>query len=127
MNATTADSLKVLMVDDDEDQLSLVARLLRVEGFEVQTTSSPVGVPTLARKFDPDIVLLDVNIPGISGDRLLTLLKKDHDGHARYIFFSSIDAERLRTLASTVHADGWIQKTFDGQVLGAELRRLCTD
>lgn len=114
------------MVDDDEDQLSLVARLLRSEGFDVETASSPIGVSNLARKFEPDIVLLDVNIPALSGDRLLQLLKQDHKNNARLVLFSASDADRLRQLAIDVRADGWIQKTFDGPALADQLRQLCS-
>ena len=114
---------RILVVDDDDDQLQLLQRTLSAEGFDVMTTSSPLGASNLARRFIPDVVLLDVNLPALSGDRLLPLLRQSMD--ARLILFSACDAERLRSLASRVSADDWIQKGGEPQDLVRRLKKLC--
>src|SRR5262245_18418348 len=58
--------VRILIVDDDAAQLDLVARLLRLEGFEVATTLSSFGTSNLIRSFSPKVVLLDVNIPALA-------------------------------------------------------------
>ena len=71
---TTA--LRVLVVDDDGMYLELVQRSLRGFGMEVTTTDSSLGVSNLIRRLEPDVVLLDVNIPALSGDAVLGLARR---------------------------------------------------
>src|SRR5262245_39938209 len=93
--------VRVFVIDDDPDQLEMVRRALALEGFEVGCTSSPIGATNLMRDFQPDVVLLDVNIPALSGDRLLGLVRKAMPG-ARFLLFSASDETRLRQLALQV-------------------------
>ncbi|MCA9614265.1 MAG: response regulator [Sandaracinus sp.] len=121
-----ADRLSVLVVDDDEEQLDLVRRFLRLEGFDVEICSSPIGVSNLVRRMRPSVVLLDVNIPALSGPNLLQLLKKQVDGAAtRFVLFSSEDTDKLRRLAGEFGADAYIQKGVDGGALARRLREVC--
>jgi two-component system OmpR family response regulator len=118
--------LRVLLVDDDNEQLELLVRLLKFEGFEVETASSPIGVSNIARRFGPDVVLLDVNLPALSGDQLLPLLRRSTgDTQRRFVLFSASDPELLRNLAAKVDADGWIQKGTDSSELARKLRAIC--
>lgn len=117
-------SLRVMVVDDDQEQLELIARQLRAQGFEVRVWDSGIGVTNEVRDFEPDVVLLDVNIPALSGDRLVSLLRQSNT-KSRLVLFSSSDRERLRQLAAEVSADHWIQKGIEPQELAAQLRRLC--
>lgn len=118
--------IRVLVVDDDVRHLDVVARGLRLEGFEVETSASSLGVSNLARKFAPDVVLLDVNIPALSGDRLAELLRQGRGGETlRLVLFSACDEDELRSLANRVAADSWIQKGCDSRELASHLRRVC--
>ncbi len=116
--------LRLLVVDDDEEQLELVRRLLTSQRFEVRTTSSPIGVSNIARDFAPSIILIDVNQPALSGDRILRLVRKNTDSKAKLVLFSSLDPERLRALATSVEADGWLPKGLGGEDLARKLRRI---
>jgi DNA-binding response OmpR family regulator len=116
--------LRVFIVDDSAMQLELTARTLRLEGFEVTTASSSFGVTNKVRTFEPDIVLLDVEIPGLSGDRLLEVARKHAPPGTRFILYSACDESRLRELAREVEADGWISKSVSTQTLVGRLRRL---
>ncbi len=115
---------RVFVIDDDERQLRLIESMLRSEGFEVATTTEPIGSSNLVRAFEPDVVLLDVHIPALSGDRLLGLLRKVTHKSTRLVLHSAADLESLRERARAVGADGWIQKNFDSGRLATELRRL---
>jgi two-component system OmpR family response regulator len=119
-----ANSLRVLVVDDDVEHLELVQRQLQAFGFEVRTYDSGLGVTNEVREFRPDVVLLDVNIPALSGDRLVRLLRQSQST-SRLVLFSSSDRERLRSLAREVEADDWIQKGVSPNVLADRLRQLC--
>ncbi|MEQ9073598.1 MAG: response regulator [Sandaracinaceae bacterium] len=118
-------SLRLLVVDDDEEHLELVRRLLSAYKFEVRTTSSPIGVSNLVREFLPNVILIDVNQPALSGDRILTLVRRNAKSMAKLVLFSSADPERLRQLAKSVEADGWIPKGLAPRELADQLRRVC--
>jgi DNA-binding NarL/FixJ family response regulator len=100
---------KVLVVDDDELHLYTTKELLQDECCEVITHKSNlgIGVTTLVRDVQPDLILLDVNMPGLSGDQLAKLLRWRN---APFIFYSSNDEDSLRELAAQYGAKGYISK-----------------
>ena len=101
----------------------MVSRMLRVEGCEVEATSSPFGVSNLVAAFHPDVVLIDVNIPALSGDKILSVLRR-HESDARLVLFSAADESTLRRLAEEVGADAWLQKGVDARQMAERLGRL---
>jgi CheY-like chemotaxis protein len=110
---------KVLMVDDDKMHLYTSKELLQNERIEVVTHSSGFGVTNLVRELQPDLVLLDVNTPALSGDRLAQLLHFDSDTrHVPVVFYSSNDEDSLRDIVNTYGVRGYICK---GNI--AELRK----
>lgn len=113
---------RVLVVDDDPLQLELVERTLGGDGFQVHTCSSPIGITSVVRSFAPHLVLLDVDIPALSGDRILTIAKKSAPPMTRFILYSSSDESVLRRLAAEAGADGWISKSVTGSDLTSHLR-----
>jgi two-component system OmpR family response regulator len=113
---------KVLIVDDDAFQLEVVSRTLRSYGFEVVTAESPIGVSNSVRSFKPDVVLVDVNIPALSGDKVIETVRRLSQGSARFVLYSACDEAELRTLAGQSKADGWISKSETGQALVARIR-----
>ena len=80
MNETTASPApvrkKIFVVDDEPDFTSLIKRALESTGeFEVQTENIPSRALTAAVQFNPDLILLDVIMPGIDGGTLEARLK----------------------------------------------------
>lgn len=116
--------LRILVVDDDLEQLELFRRLLSGSEFAVETSSSPIGVSNIVRDFRPDVILFDVNIPALPGDRLLTLVRRNTTSSARLVLYSSSDPEELRRLAKEVSADGWIPKGLSPRELADRIRRI---
>jgi len=112
----------VFVVDDDSLQLDLVQRTLQGAGFEVSCSSSPIGATNLICSFLPDIVLMDVNIPGLSGDALVSISRKWAPKHTRFVLYSASDEAKLRNLARAVGAHGWISKSVTGSDLVNRLR-----
>jgi DNA-binding response OmpR family regulator len=115
-------AVRVLVVDDDRLQLELVERTLKADGFDVVTCSSPIGVTNQIVSFAPRIVLVDVNIPALSGDRLIGISRKWAPNGTLFVLYSASDEARLRGLAREVGADGWISKSVTGADLAARLR-----
>lgn len=115
---------RVLVVDDDTTQLELIERTLRSEGFDVMTCSSPIGVTSIVRSFAPHLVLMDVDIPALSGDRILAIARKNAPPMTRFVLHSASDESVLRRLAKEVDADGWISKSVTGTDLASRVRAL---
>jgi len=115
---------RLLIVDDDRMQLEMLTRLLRMEGFEVHTANEAIGVSKLILSVQPDVVLLDVNIPALSGDRLLSLARKHAPAATKFVLFSACDEEQLRSLAVKTQADGWISKSWDQSRIIKKLQQL---
>jgi DNA-binding NarL/FixJ family response regulator len=111
---------KILVVDDDELHLYTTKELLQDEHCEVITHKSNygIGVTTLVSTEKPDLILLDVNMPGLSGEQLAKLLRWRN---APFIFYSSNDEDSLRELAVQYGAKGYICK---GDI--AELKKIVT-
>jgi two-component system OmpR family response regulator len=114
----------VLVVDDDPLQLELVERSLRLEGFEVVTTSSPMGVSNLVRSTRPAVVLLDLDLPAIPGEKLLELARRQSPSETRFVLYSACDEAKLRRLAVQYAADAWICKSTVGAELAGRLRAM---
>lgn len=118
------ETFRILVVDDDKMQLDLVQRSLRADGFDVMTCSSPIGVTNVVRSFAPHIVLMDVNIPALSGDRLIGIARKGAPAGTRFVLYSASDESTLRRLAREVEADGWLSKSVTGSDLAQRLRTM---
>lgn len=118
------ETLRVLVVDDDHSQLELVERTLRADGIEVRTCSSPIGVTNLIVSFVPQVVLVDVNIPALSGDRLIGISRRWVPIGTRFVLYSANDESRLRLLAKEIEADGYISKSVTGTDLSKRVREL---
>lgn len=82
MEKTTA---RILMVDDQEYNLSLLERILRRAGFaQLRSTMNPMEIRSLLETFDPDIVLLDMHMPGLDGIEAMALIH-EHAGTDGYL------------------------------------------
>ncbi|MDW8366806.1 MAG: GAF domain-containing protein, partial [Abditibacteriales bacterium] len=69
--------MRVLVVDDNLDMLSIVSRLLREAGYEVLEATTGRACWELAQEQQPDLILLDVNLPDVSGIEVCRRLKAD--------------------------------------------------
>jgi CheY-like chemotaxis protein len=115
----------ILVVDDDPVTLSVTQAVLEDAGFKVATRETPVGTGAHIQKSRPDLVLLDVNMPALTGDRLAELLTKNgRMAGARLVFYSSSSETDLRRLAAQYGAAGWIRKGTDHGELVNEVQRL---
>jgi DNA-binding NtrC family response regulator len=72
----SASPVKVLVVDDEVNQRTALERLIAAWRYEVQTSSDGVGALAVLRTFDADIVVTDLNMPGLDGKGLLEELRK---------------------------------------------------
>lgn len=108
---------KIMIVDDDPRHLQTTRGLLEYAGYDVIEHPRPFGTMEKVIQQRPDLVLLDVNMPALSGDRLCRLLKASHRAPA-ILLHSSNDEDSLRQAMIQCGADGYVCK---GDVAG--LRR----
>lgn len=102
---------KVLVVDDDDVHLYTTSELLREEQCLVITHKNGFGVTNLVRTLRPDLVLLDVNMPGLSGENIAALLRNNEKTRdAKVIFYSSNDETSLQESAAKHGAADYICK-----------------
>jgi two-component system OmpR family response regulator len=123
--ADDSSKYRVLIVDDDAVHLEIASRTLRGQGFEVTTSQSAIGVTNSVRAFKPHVVLVDVNIPEMSGDKVVELVRRLSQGSSRYVLYSACDETSLRRLAAQSGADGWISKSTIGMDFVTRLRGFC--
>ena len=82
---------KVLVVDDEQDNVDLVERALTFTGYEVVKAKSGPEALALIPEFDPDVVILDVMMPGMSGIDVLNKIKKTSPNPPAIILFTIRD------------------------------------
>jgi two-component system CheB/CheR fusion protein len=68
---------RILVVDDNADGLETLAMLLELSGHEVRTASDGPGALTAASEFRPDVILLDIGLPGMDGYEVAGRLRTD--------------------------------------------------
>ncbi len=119
-------SHKVLIIDDDESTLATLSALLEDAGLTVLTSNTPFGATTLVRREQPNLVLLDVDMPGLRGDGLVKhTLDAAHIDRERIkiVLHSGQPQGDLARLTKECNADGFIEKsTPPGQLLAAVVR-----
>jgi CheY-like chemotaxis protein len=107
----TRNKKKVLVVDDDELHLYTTKELLQDDRFDVVTHQHGFGVTSLMTQLQPDLVLLDINMPALSGDKLAGLLRTNSDtSHIPIVFYSSNDEDSLRECVAAHGVCGYICK-----------------
>jgi CheY-like chemotaxis protein len=102
---------RILAVDDDESHLRAVREILELEGYEVVTRSQSLGTSKMVLDLAPDLILLDVNMPALSGEHLLSILKRNElTAGIPVVFYSGNDDMTLRHLVQKSGATGYIRK-----------------
>ena len=101
---------KILVVDDDVDILFVIEHLLRLKGFDVRTHTTGLGIPNIVIQYAPDLILLDVMLPGKKGTQVCKELKIIHPNIPIILF--SANAEKGKTF-EIYKADDFVSKPFD--------------
>jgi len=103
---------KILVIDDDEKALAVAKRQLEAAGFDVLTSDSALRLPVIVQREKPDLVLLDVEMPALSGEHVLDLTSMfDFLRAVPIVLHSAKSDEELRALVAKSSARGYIRKT----------------
>lgn len=122
---TTDSTTKILVADDDLEILALVARHLSALPAEVVEASDGEEALRLARREKPDLVVLDVMMPGMSGWEVCRAIREDESLAATGVIMLTGIGERLNEMTSPLYgADGYLDKPFDLDDLSAKVREV---
>lgn len=115
---------KVLVIDDHPLNAKLTRLLLTGEGHEVRTAADAEAAIDLLRTFRPQLILMDLQLPGMDGFELTRRLKSDPA--TRSIPVVALTAYAMRgdeARARDAGCDGYLSKPVDTRVLAAEVQR----
>jgi two-component system alkaline phosphatase synthesis response regulator PhoP len=111
---------KILVIDDEQSIRKLVSAYLRPEGYEVYTASDGTSGLKAARAYKPDLVVLDIMLPGIDGIELLSQLRRESDV---YVIMLTAKAEETdKIVGLSVGADDYVTKPFSPRELVARIK-----
>ena len=115
---------KILIVDDEPDVLSFLERILRAEDFEVFSAYDGIGALDMVSTEQPDIILLDIMMPMMSGYEVCEQVKSNpQTKHIPVICISSAHTPDARSHSMRVGAVDLITKPFLPAELLAQIRR----
>lgn len=112
---------KIFIIDDSATVLDVARHALVQAGFDVETCDNPLAAARPLRKFEPDLVLIDLNMPAIKGDVVAQLLGAHIEG-VPILLHSDIDIDELAERAERAGVTGYIQKTFDREVFVGQVK-----
>lgn len=104
---------RVLVVDDEPEITDIVQAFLAEAGYVVEVENSPSAAVVKAREFRPDVVLLDIMMPGVDGYDICQQIKSQPDlGHVPVIFLTGKDRADDMGRSFKVGGDMFIKKPF---------------
>jgi DNA-binding response OmpR family regulator len=127
LGKSATDKITVTIVDDDVDWLKTLPPLLQNWEIKATTLADPDELLTFVRLLQPDIVILDIQMPQINGLELCQILRGDpHWQHLPVILLSGIDREEIRRQAFGVGADDYLCKPLNVNELAHRIRHRYT-
>jgi DNA-binding response OmpR family regulator len=114
---------RVLVVEDDDAIAQVLQRSLRMEGYDVKVAGDGIGALDLAHAFLPDLVILDLGLPGMDGIDVARTLRQAEDD-VPILVLTARDAVESRVEGLDSGADDYLVKPFERQELLARLRAL---
>lgn len=111
---------KILVVDDEPTIVNTLNAYLEREGFTVRTALDGASALELARSFQPDLIVLDVMLPGMDGLELLSTLRRESNVYVMLLTAKTEETDKIVGL--TMGADDYITKPFSPRELVARVK-----
>jgi CheY-like chemotaxis protein len=119
---------KVLLMDDSEIARSVVGSVLERGGFDVRAVSTLGEFNSLLKSWLPNVVLTDVNMPGVSGPDICRWIKGRLDTNSvPVVLMSELPEPILARLAETSGADAFLSKSEHLDTLPERISSLCEE
>jgi len=114
------EKINLLLVDDEENFLRSTKKRLEVRNFNVITVNNGTDAIAAARKTPIDVALVDLKMPGISGEETLAALKKEHE-LLEVIILTGHGSEADRETCMNLGAYAYLQKPADIEKLSSTI------
>jgi two-component system, OmpR family, alkaline phosphatase synthesis response regulator PhoP len=111
---------KILIIDDEPSITNLVSAYLNPEGYQVYIAVDGLSGLKAARTFKPDIIVLDIMLPGMDGIELLTRLRRESGVYVILLTAKTEEADKIVGLS--VGADDYVTKPFSPRELTARIK-----
>ena len=111
---------RILVIDDEPSIINLVSAYLKPEGYEVHTASDGQSGLKAARAFKPDLIILDLMLPGMDGIELLSRLRRESQVYV--ILLTAKTEETDKIIGLSVGADDYVTKPFSPRDLTARVK-----
>ncbi|OGN76470.1 MAG: DNA-binding response regulator [Chloroflexi bacterium GWB2_49_20] len=111
---------KILVIDDEPSIINLVTAYLKPEGYEVYTATDGATGLKSARTFKPDLIVLDLMLPGMDGIELLSNLRRESNVYV--ILLTAKTEETDKIVGLSVGADDYVTKPFSPRELVARIK-----
>ncbi len=113
---------RILVVDDEQSIVKTVQAYLEEQGYGVQTAADGLTALKAARAFRPDLVVLDIMLPGLDGIEVLRRLRQESDV---YVLMLTARADEMDKVVSlTMGADDYLVKPFSPRELVARVKAI---
>lgn len=112
---------KILIVDDSQEALTITSRVLKKAGYEVFTVSTGLECLKVIKTLNPDVLLLDILLPDISGHEVCRVIKSDPlTNHILVVYLTSINrSSEIKAEGFRAGADGYIVRPISNNELEA--------
>ena len=122
MTNQPATQQRALVVEDAVEIQEVVTALLREEGFDVRTASDGERAVEMARAFEPDLIVLDLSLPGLDGISVCQQIRTFSEAYIIILTAKSDEVDKVVGLS--VGADDYVTKPFSPRELVARVRVL---
>jgi two-component system response regulator RegX3 len=113
---------RILVIEDEKELADLVSLYLSRDGFEARTAESAEDGLVIVEEWNPELIILDINLPGMDGFEFLQRFRRDRNAPVLIVSARSSDEDQISGLGGG--ADEYISKPFSPRVLVARVRAL---
>lgn len=115
---------KILVCDDDESICEIIKIMLEMNGFDVKLLSSGKAILKKIEQYLPDLILIDIWMPGIDGKEITRLIKKDQQtDNIPIVIISALHKSEISSIVKEIGAQGYLLKPFDMDDLISMVKR----
>ncbi len=107
----------VLIVEDDQECMILTREILRRAGYDVQTAENGDQAIKSAKRRRPDLILMDLNLPKVSGDMAIAKIRSDRNNRSTPIIAITAHTDDLLRRAMKAGCNDYIAKPFTPKTL----------
>jgi CheY-like chemotaxis protein len=114
---------RILVVDDEPDMLEIVSMMLRSGGYEVTTVEDAEKAMIILRKERPDLILLDLHLPGMQGEEFCKAVKSNATTRLIPVLLFTVSSEDLFGRIKEMGANDYVLKPFGPEEILSKVKK----